>query len=180
MSQSFTDPNKWLEEFAHSFDVVCPNCNSHSKVYRSTTTPHTARFVCSSCGKSRKWKGSSSIVTYSAIPPQDAIVCYGGAFDAFFHYPLFLKTSSCGNDLWAFNREHLEFLIGYVKAKQRKPPPEYGSNRTLASRLPHWIMSKKNRKRVTKDLLNLEKKLAESGKDECLACSPHIITHTAP
>ena len=159
MNHTFTNPNTWLVDFAHSFDVVCPKCSGHSKVFRSNNAPYTARFACPNCGTSHDWKGSSSIECRSATPPKESVVCYGGPFDAYFHYPLFLSTSSCGNTLWAFNKEHLEFLVSYVEAKHRKSNPDFGGNKTLASRLPQWMISKKNRESVSKSLTKLTNKL---------------------
>ena len=159
MSMSFTDPNLWLEDFALTFDVICPDCSNIALVKRSESIPYGARFTCNSCGKSRDWKGTSSIVMRSSIAPKDSVVCYGGSFDAFFHYPLFLSISCCGEDLWAYNEGHLDFLIGYVEADHRKSNPEFGGNKTLASRLPKWMISKKNRGRVLRSLCTLRSNL---------------------
>ena len=163
MSDTFTNPNIWLEDLAHTFDVICPKCSGRSKVLRSEETPYTARFVCGGCGASREWKGSSSMVMYSASAPKEAIVCYGGPFDAYFHYPLFLTANCCGQILWSYNEEHLEFLRGYVDAKLRKSNIEFGGNRTLASRLPQWMISKKNRDTVSKAIDDLRIKAQQAG-----------------
>ena len=152
MSRTFTDPNLIIEDCTDSIDVRCPKCSAHTKVVRSENQPYSVRFVCGNCGSSRKWKGSVSIVSFSSTAPDDQTICYGGPFDPFFHYSLYFQTDSCGSVLWAYNHPHLEFLRDYVYATHRVANPKFGGNRTLASRLPRWMISGKNRKAVLKSL----------------------------
>jgi hypothetical protein len=70
---------------------------------------------------------------------------------------LWLKTNCCGNTLWAYNKEHLDFLESYVSASIREQVPNI--NKSLASRLPTWIKSAKNRETVLKCINKLRKKL---------------------
>ncbi|MFV1884892.1 MAG: hypothetical protein ACMZ7B_10420 [Balneola sp.] len=80
------------------------------------------------------------------------------------HYPdyeLFLKIDCCSEVLWAMNLEHLDFLEDYVSAKIRTRTPNI--NKSLASRLPQWIKSKKNRGQILKCLNKLRDKLKVEG-----------------
>jgi hypothetical protein len=63
--------------------------------------------------------------------------------------------------LWAFNEDHLYFLESYVAARQRLTSLQGRlKNTTMASRLPLWIKTAKNRETVLKGIKRL-KKLAD-------------------
>lgn len=78
--------------------------------------------------------------------------------DPHFGYRLWLQTRCVGEILWAYNEEHLAFLRGYVGADLREREPN--ANATLASRLPKWLQSAKNRDGVLRAVRRLEAKLA--------------------
>lgn len=59
--------------------------------------------------------------------------------------------------LWAYNSDHLAFLRGYVEADLREREPN--ANASLASRLPKWLKSAKNRESVLRAVKRLETKL---------------------
>ncbi len=88
--------------------------------------------------------------------PQRFLVI-GGNFDWYFQEPLWLQTECCGETLWAYNEKHLEFIENYVAAKLRARIPN--QNRSLASRLPKWIKSAKNRDEILKAIGKLKEKL---------------------
>lgn len=61
---------------------------------------------------------------------------------------LWLVTPCWGETLWAYNREHIEFLRSYIGARLRSHPKhaEHGwSNKFIQSRLPAWMLSRGNR-----------------------------------
>lgn len=69
--------------------------------------------------------------------------------------PIGISISHCGSKspaatriLWAYNRDHLDFLEDYVQATLREGLPEQApavfKNKTAASRLPKWIKRAKN------------------------------------
>lgn len=66
-----------------------------------------------------------------------------GPVDPVFGLDLWLQAPFRGENLWAFNAEHLRFLRDYVRAEHRERVPN--RNATLASRLPRWMKSAKNR-----------------------------------
>ena len=56
--------------------------------------------------------------------------------------PLWLTTTCRGHTLWAFNAAHIASLEAYIAAehRQRQPGPAGWSNRSMLSRLPHWMI----------------------------------------
>jgi hypothetical protein len=68
---------------------------------------------------------------------------YRKPYDPFFGLPLWFVGTAKGNVLWAYNREHLSFLMALVSASLRER--EANKNGSLVSRLPTWLLSKKNR-----------------------------------
>ncbi len=71
--------------------------------------------------------------------------------------PLLLQTPCCAEVLWAFNESHLKFLDNYASALLRERIGS--SNASLASRLPQWIKSAKNRRAVLRGIDRLHKLL---------------------
>jgi hypothetical protein len=74
-------------------------------------------------------------------------------------YQLWLRVNCCGHVLWAYNKQHLDFLEGYVTASLRERQPNI--NQSLASRLPYWIKSTKNREQLIKGIQKLKDKLTK-------------------
>ena len=72
---------------------------------------------------------------------------------------LWLQTPCEGRVLWAYDAAHLDFLERYVTAGLREQAP---GNASLASRLPAWIKSRKNRGAVARGLQRLRTMLPES------------------
>ncbi len=72
----------------------------------------------------------------------------GSGQDPSFGCDLWYMTPCMGHLLWAFNEEHLRFLRSYVSVSLRQRDP--GRNASLASRLPGWMLSGKNRAEVLK------------------------------
>jgi ribosomal protein S27AE len=66
-----------------------------------------------------------------------------GPVDPVFGLPLWLTTRFRSKVVWAYNVEHLQFLRDYVTADLRQRVPN--RNSSLASRLPAWMKSAKNR-----------------------------------
>jgi len=76
--------------------------------------------------------------------------------DPHFGYKLWFVGSVRGNTFWAYNRAHLHFIKSFVSATLRNREPN--KNNSLASRLPGWLLSKKNRASMVKEINRLEKK----------------------
>jgi len=115
------------------------------------------KLVCRGCGHSVAWAKRE-------IRRGDARL----AVDDYFERPLWLQTRCAGHVLWAYNREHLEFLEAFVRATLRERLKDGAggwSNRSLASRLPKWIKSARNREAILRGLARLRTSLdAESAR----------------
>ncbi|MFD0680347.1 MULTISPECIES: hypothetical protein [unclassified Paenibacillus] len=72
---------------------------------------------------------------------------------------LWLRTGCCGQVLWAYNKEHFAFLDNYINSSLRERIPYM--NQSLASRLPEWIKSAKNRQELSKGIDKLRSKLKD-------------------
>ena len=84
---------------------------------------------------------------------------WGRRWTWYFGEPLWLQTACGSETLWVYNGLHLAWLMGFVSAglRERSRDPKSGwSNQALASRLPRWMTSAKNRDRVLKALNKLE------------------------
>lgn len=165
MASTFIDQGQTLEDFTEMIYVRCPICQkcAHLKripldeqeivadISRQHGSPRFRRsfsprkLSCFYCGYTKTWKGNARRGK-------------GGPLDWYFGLPLWLQTPCRGNILWAFNEEHLDFLERYVTATQRikfnaKGQPRNG---TMASRLPLWMKSAKNRDEVIKSIARLK------------------------
>jgi hypothetical protein len=150
--ERFRDKGDTIYSFQDEFLVQCPNCRSCAIV--RLIDPENAdwfaprRFSCKACGSSKDWSKRREI----SKPWHDKPV------DDYFHYPLWLQVSCCGETLWAYNQLHLDFIEVFVKAelRERKPDKQYGwSNRSLFSRLPKWMQSGKNREAILKAIAKM-------------------------
>ena len=148
--ERFKDTRENIYSFQNEFLVRCPFCDSCAIVrcIESDKVDRFAprRFSCTTCGSSKDWS-QQNIESWCSK-----------AQDNYFHYPLWLQTSCCGETLWAYNLRHLEFIEAFVRARlrERKPHELYGwSNQSLFSRLPKWIPSGKNREEIIKAIAKI-------------------------
>jgi hypothetical protein len=152
----FRDTGQHLMQYADRFLVRCPRCERCAVVTplprEERRAPVRARVVCEACG-------------YNKDGPQATT---GGTdlVDWYFHLPLWLQTPCCGDVLWALNEAHLAFLENYVRATLREDmrrdqlPANAIRNQTMASRLPGWIQSGKNRDEILHTIDKLKKTIA--------------------
>jgi len=130
--------------------VVCPQCGGMAKVFPFGEQPqigYSMRVVCTKCSYAKTKTDTSQTYYWSEEDPTDS----------YFEYPLYLKMRCCSSSLWVFNRRHLEFLEQFVSAglRERRQGEHGWSNSALASRLPKWLQSAKNRKPVMACLAKL-------------------------
>lgn len=140
-----------IHDFTDRFMVRCPRCDSCADVIRfeadAEVHPWRARFCCPACGSTK----DGTLGGWSDREPVDWI----------FAYKLWLQTPCCGQTLWAYNYSHLAFLALYVCAAHRIGLPEAEAiergirNSTLASSLPAWMITGKNRANVLKAINKL-------------------------
>jgi hypothetical protein len=126
--------------------VVCPRCQGRAEVVVQDSITAVPRVVCSRCSyaEAKKWAGH---------------VPNGAPVDHSTGLPLWLQTPCAGQMLWAWSAWHLDFLERYVAADLRERTPNI--NKSLASRLPRWIKSAKNRDAVLKGIARLRARLVE-------------------
>jgi hypothetical protein len=131
----FHDTGQQLSFFYRQTSLVkCPNCGGCAIVQPlNSNNDRLRRLVCRHCGSSK--------ADDPAVPTMS--------------YPLWLQATCCGQELWALNLEHLDFLEAFVRAKHRErhhlKRPDY-RNSTLFSRLPKWIQSRKHRDEILKTI----------------------------
>ena len=129
--------------------VLCPNCAQ--KAFVVPYDDDRVRCSCFECG-------------YTAENPTNGRSFYWyneNPTDGYFGFDLWLKTNCGGHPLWAFNIRHLEFLESYVSAKHREREMDEKRgwhNSSLASRLPKWMKSGKNREALLKAIRELKAK----------------------
>jgi hypothetical protein len=158
VANRFRDDGARLSEFADSLLVECPRCGGRALVRRTDAAKdaevaHRVTLSCGACGHS-----AVQLTNHAA---------FGATEDAYFGLPLWLKVPCCGETLWAYNGAHLDYLERYVGARLREHAqhPEHGwSNASVASRLPAWMKSAKNRDAILSCIARLrEDRLGEAG-----------------
>jgi hypothetical protein len=134
MQKRYTATNLTKYDFCNKIYVICPRCKDMATIMKKDNNEKgsmdSSRLVCKKC-------------SYYKV----------GEFDLNPHHlDLWLKIACCGNILWAYNEEHLEYIEKYVGAQLReRRKDEYGwHNQSIASRLPRWIKLSKNRDEVLK------------------------------
>ena len=156
---------KRLYEFRQEVHVVCPSCQGHA-IVRNPTPLHEhnienlIRVICENCGYNKRLDEKQNLVLLSSPYKKlmGKLQIFGAPIDPNFHLPVWLTTNCCNNTLWAYNYEHLEFLRAHVDAKLRERNLDDMQNRSLGSRLPRWMTSKKNREAVLKAIEQLKNK----------------------
>ncbi len=143
----FHDERQTIYSFGTAFLVVCPRCQHRASVIPMPGTEpklvSPRRLVCAKCGYSKDWNDHSIRV--------------GGPVDWYFYQPVWLQTPCCGETLWAYNEDHLDFLEDYIKTSLRERVPSL--NNTLVSRLPGWMKDAKHRDGVLRGIERLRQKL---------------------
>ena len=150
----------FLNDFYGDILVRCPRCGARAhllELHRADGSHNGHRLVCSACALERDW-----------VLDRDRSVPLPGSGPRLsgFDIDLWLVTECCGEILWAYNREHLEFLAGHVGAKLRPKArdPKCGwSNRCLESRLPQWMLSRRKRDDVLRGIDRLRAELDGGG-----------------
>jgi hypothetical protein len=151
-NEKFSDNGELIYEFNDEFLVVCPKCASMAKVLRAEIGSEKLneklfaprKLICFGCTYRREWQGGQLSI--------------GGNFDWYFRLPLWLQIDCCGSEtLWAYDKKHLNFIENYVAARLRERRPNV--NKSLASRLPQWIKSAKNRDEILRAIGKLKEKL---------------------
>lgn len=140
---AYTEPDLAWGDFL----VECPNCRQGARVHTRSTSPNESfrRLTCTSCGLAKRYHTNSSCKATSEVE---------GCFETRF----WLNINCAGHTLWAVNQNHLEFLESFIGETDRHEP-RFHANRSVASRLPEWMVVGKNRDEVMRGLSKLRSKL---------------------
>ncbi len=162
MASSF-DSDIRIYDFIKEILIECPKCSQCARVKNDSEdlSPGETQLTCLNCSYNKVLQNNSkSILSEDIEVSQTGMMIIGEAIDSYFHQPLWLRADCGGNELWAYNREHLEWLNDFVSAKLReRSQGEQGwNNRSLVSRLPKWLKSKKNRDQILKCIEKLRNK----------------------
>ena len=163
-TEQFYDKGEQVYDFGDEFLIVCPKCALMAKVIPVEDSEMLSRrkLICSNCGfnKPTNIRENADIkasVEFSRHKNTESYIVIGGAFDWYFREPLWLQTECSGETLWAYNKTHLEFIESYVGSLLRARTPN--ANKSMASRLPQWIKSAKNRDEILRAIGKLREKL---------------------
>ncbi|MCZ8523637.1 MULTISPECIES: hypothetical protein [Paenibacillus] len=137
----FNDTGEGIYDFVfkHNVLIECPHCKKCAKGIRKDDGKFGYILQCKRCG----------------VLSDPLVSTWGNG--TFMGFNLWLRTNSCGNVLWVYNKEHLDFLDGYVNSSLRERIPN--KNQSLTSRLPIWIKSRKHREELSKGIVKLRKRL---------------------
>lgn len=150
----------YVDDFI-KFDILvtCPNCSKQAVVKTGDfsfrkTNENGIKVICTNCGYNKKLPEKPGSILFSSNKKVITSRWYviGGAIDPFFQLPLWLKTDYNNHTLWAYNREHLNFLQEHIEATLRERNGQELANKSLGSRLPKWMMSKTNRESLLKKI----------------------------
>ena len=137
------DEGKWFGSTIGYVRRRCYECGRrlHEEI-KGPKHKYEFKLICSGCKcemiEPIKWEQSHEDKTH----------------DIYFGLPLWFTGTVKGNEFWLFNREHLNFLKNYISAKIRVREPN--KNSSMVSRLPSWLLSKKNRDAVLKEINRIE------------------------
>lgn len=144
-----SEQDDWVGPVSMTGTRPCSHCG-HKWLRPSQTQNSWPRSVITSleaeCPHCRK----TTTVPVNAVPVRDG----SEAIDPHFGQPLLLVDEGRHGCLWAYNRNHLEELRRYVAATLRERSPAAG-NGSMASRLPAWLKSAKNRESILKRIERL-------------------------
>lgn len=129
----------------------CPNCGSkwleaELKLQSGKPSENAVEATCKVCHQTSYLNLNWTQDDYPNEP-----------FDPFFKFPLWLQTSCVGQILWTYNKKHLDYLKSYVEADLRDD--DFRMKWSMISNLPKWIILAKNRDKVLKAIVKLNKKL---------------------
>lgn len=155
MPTRFNAYNESVYSFITNILVVCPSCSNQALV-RTTgklteDNEHEIKLVCSGCGMNKYYAEKPAVkftLTGSNKVYKTRHYVMGSNVDPYFHLPLWIQKEMPDGILWAYNYEHLDFLKNHISAELRERDITNIQNKSIGSRLPKWMTSKKNRQSV--------------------------------
>jgi hypothetical protein len=135
------------EDFIRYKTIVKRNCDNCGKpitleIQNQKTTSKQVTAPCPHCGVTRTFEPRNEPyrLVYESIG--------GVATDPVFNLPLRFQAEVKGNHFWAYNRQHLQDIKSYVKARLRERQADGCT--TMVERLPQFIKEAKNREAILK------------------------------
>ncbi|MFD1631466.1 hypothetical protein [Pseudopedobacter beijingensis] len=153
------------EDFIDRVDVICPKCQSRAlvtggKPHGSVAEQEThVKFTCVTCGYALFYKNTPSFAIYknsSHTEKKLRPIFLNSPCDPFFAFNLWYKTDTTFGVIWAYNLKHLLIIEDYIADKLRERHNVDMQNNSIASRLPQWIKSAKNRSYLLKIIHKLK------------------------
>lgn len=154
MTFRFRDDGRTIHDFAAEVLVRCPRCAGRAVVRPIGESPDGHHWTalrcltCPACGAIREQTAPTRI--------------FGRPSDPYLDLPLWLTTPVDGQQLWAYNGEHLDVLERFVAAELRErstgSPPRPMS---MIEKLPDWIGAAGHRDRVLAAIARLRRERAE-------------------
>ena len=139
------------ESFAVELNCNCANCAAEIKVSLQNVKEKKDKIAvrCTNCGETESYEPRN-------IEQQWLYKNDGAPSDNYFGLPLWLTRNFRGNNLWAYNYKHLDYLKQYIAADLREKNGRLGW--TMVEKLPDWMKSAKNRDKLSKLISELELK----------------------
>ncbi|MEO6125263.1 MAG: hypothetical protein ABIR32_16275 [Ilumatobacteraceae bacterium] len=154
----FQDDGRTLGDFVEQVLVACPRCGRCAVVLPiedPAADPRSRwsllrRLTCGHCAFTQQQPQRTSSI--------------GVPFDPYFSLPLWMSTDAVGHRVWAYNAEHLDYLLRCVSARLRERAPDQDRHRpqTLMERLPTWMLAASSREPMTRALRTLAHRAAET------------------
>lgn len=140
-SSKFKDSGETIYDFLFNYNILieCPYCKKCAEGIRKSDGKFGYILQCKYCG----------------VLSNPIVGTWGNG--TFMGLNVWLRTNCCGHLLWAYNKEHLDLMDNYIHSSLRERIPNI--NQSLASRLPHWIKSGKNRAELSKGIAKLRNRL---------------------
>jgi Zn ribbon nucleic-acid-binding protein len=147
----FADQNIRIDDFQHEVWVHCPNCQKQA-VARVFEEYKTARLTCLHCAYGKELPTLFRSASFGVYQIKQ------GAH-AYFQASLWFEAPFKGNQFWAYNPEHLDYLEKYIAATLREHKNR--EHFTLLEKLPRFYHEAKNRNGLLKIIVHLRNKVVD-------------------
>ncbi len=139
------------ESYTIQLKCHCSYCASELEVMISNVNEkkETIAVKCPNCGQTENYSPRNVIQEWKYKST-------GKPSESYFGLPLWLTDNFRGEFFWAFNYDHLEYLKKYISAELREKNGR--THWTMVEKLPGWMKSGKNREKILKLIIELEKK----------------------
>lgn len=144
-----SEQDDWVGPVSLTGRRPCGHCG-HKWLQPSQTQDSWPRSVITSLEAECPHCKRTTTVPVNAVPVRNG----NEAIDPHFGQPLLFVDEGRHGCLWAYNLNHLDELRRYVAATLRERSSDAG-NKSMASRLPAWVKSAKNRASILKRIERL-------------------------